>query len=86
MPRGNAMAMTDPDRQPPLTPKYRATARMVTAWDLDWDQATHAVEHTTTGAMVLLEEQLRELGRVVAKAGRDEVRAALRYARKARRV
>jgi hypothetical protein len=71
--------------QPPLTPRYRAVARMVVAWDLPWDEAEAAVEHTTTGAMVLLEEQVRELGRVAAKAGRAEIAAALRYARKVTR-
>jgi hypothetical protein len=71
--------------QPPLTPRYRATARMVVAWDLPWDEAEDAVSHTTTGHMVLLEEQMRELGHVIAKAARDDASAIRRFGRKVTR-
>jgi hypothetical protein len=57
-------------QEPPLTPKYRATARMVKAWDLTWEQATHAVEHTTTGGIVLVQETIREMGRLLTEAVR----------------
>lgn len=53
--------------QKPLTPKDRATRRMMAAWDLDRAEAEHAVSHTTTGSFVLLEEQLKGLGRALAR-------------------
>ncbi len=66
--------------------RYRATARMVAAWNLTWDEAEHAVDHTMTGTLALLEESLRELGRVIAKTARDDAAAVRRFGRKVTRL
>lgn len=71
-------------QEPPLSPKFRATARMARAWDLTWAEAEDAVSHTTTGAMVLVEETIRELGRVTAKAARDNLHRILGSVRRTR--
>ena len=59
--------MTDQDPLPPLTPKFRATARMSAAHDCGWDEATDLMEHTFEGQATRLNEQARELGRVIAR-------------------
>jgi hypothetical protein len=49
---------------------------MAEAWKLDPDEARRAVEHSMTGALVYLEESVRELGRVIvrqARADRDRL-------------
>ena len=62
--------MTDgPHEQPgpSLSPKFRATARMVALHDCGWAEATDLVEHTFYGRQAWMSEALLDLGRAIAK-------------------
>ena len=52
---------------PPLSPKFRATARMVASHDCGWEEATDLVERTFYGRQAWMSEALLDLGRTIAK-------------------
>jgi hypothetical protein len=55
------------NQESPLTPKFRATAAMVARHNCSWEEATDLVEHTFLGRQAWIGEEMRELGRVIAK-------------------
>jgi hypothetical protein len=52
---------------PPLTPRDRAAMRAMAHWDTNRAEAERLVDHTFIGAQLLLGEQVRDLGRALAK-------------------